>query len=278
MNRLLALTDFSAAAEAALRYAAALALAQKLPLSVLHRPVTPVPMPFTGPDEMLLPPLPVVPPPSDSGDQLAESVARLQAEFPDLVVDGRLVFGLSDAAAADSGSVPEGAHTMVVANGVAGGGRETWLDADLSDLLRTADRTVVAVAPGYRYRPVRAIGLALDPAAEPDAALLAPLGDWLQQTGARLHVVCVVRDAKPLPERRIAALEAFAPQYHQVTDASTLESGLQELVELLALDWLAVVPHSHGLVGDLFHKDHLPALARACSVPLVALHGPAQAL
>jgi hypothetical protein len=273
MDRLVALAEFTGASKAALRYAGGIAHEYSLPLTLVRTYAVPLPFPATGGlagDGVQPVYLPIAEMRQTADDQLRQELAWMRTEFPELSMQSRLLYGNAEEALNETDDL-SGEATLFIANDTT----HDWLSADAAHALRHAHQPVIAIPDAVTFRPVGSIALAIEPKAKANNIPVAPLLSWLRLTGARLHIVCISDEVPAvIPDALRQMFEAHNPEYHQVSGAEGIKDGLLRAIEAFSFDWLAVVPHSHGLLGNLFHKDHLKELAKDCPIPLMALHMP----
>ena len=264
MNSIVAITNFSEAAGRAVTYAAMLAQATNLPLTLVHAYSVPV---LYSPEALAPTLLPVAETRDYAQAQLKEAVEALRACHTDLQIEGRLA--LEDAEDALTSEDAAGEDLLVIGN-VPGQVHEWWEESAEFDLLRGAHRTVLAVPADRAFKLPAQIALALDPVHLPENIPFYRLLRWIELTGARLQVITV--GEAPIPEAVVQTLLPAQPVYHVLKGAGTVDEILLSFTEQQAVDWLVVIPGVYGFWSGLFHKSHTKALAEKVTIPLLALH------
>lgn len=136
---------------------------------------------------------------------------------------------------------------------------------------------LLIVPPGTVYTGIRKIGLAYD-YTNPDTVPVTEIKDLIQLFNAKLHVVHVSTRA---PEPHAPAgreLDTFKtmltdldPVYYSMYRPD-IDKGIAEFARELHPDLMIVIPHSHSLLGGIFHKSHTKHLLLDAQVPIMAIH------
>jgi nucleotide-binding universal stress UspA family protein len=264
MNAIVALTDFSAAAAGAVDYAAALAKATHLPLTVVHTYIVPI---LYSPEALAPTLLPVAETREHAQEQLEQVLADLRSRHGNLQIEGRLALEDAEDALNSAGADNE---NLLVMGTVPGETHNWWEESTGLDLLQGAHRTVLAVPVGTSFTAPKRMALALDSVHLPAHIPFHRLLHWLELTGAQLQVITVGEE--PVPDAVVQTLLPAKPEYHILKGAGTVDEIIIAFTEQENIDWLVVLPGVYGFWSGLFHKSHTQALAEKARTPLLALH------
>lgn len=270
MPAIITATDFSDLANHAVDYACRLAADMGAELIVTHTFVVPIafsdtPMPVMPVDESM----------QIAEERMAKEIARLQAIHSGIGITGKVMYGdLVDALQEYTEDVQP---AFVVIGNSTGEDNNLWLGSNAISALRHLPYTVVAVPHEAPYKPVKNICFACDYKHISNKLPAAQLMTAVQDVNAQLHVLNVGHSSQTGMEKPEGAallegmLAAVSPQYHFVENED-IEAGIQNFIAANNMDWLVVLPHSHGFLEGLFHKSHTKAIAQGTHIPVVALH------
>lgn len=271
MPSLLVATDFSAAGNGAVHYACRLAADLQYSVTVLHSYVVPVAF-----SETPMPLVPVRDMQEISESHLEELAGQLQSRYPEVPIEKRLAYGdILDCLQEEAERVRP---ALVVLGNNGAGQSDGWLGSTAVSVLRNLNTTVLAIPDGAGYNGIRNICLACDFKDIDERMPVAPLLQWVQITGARLHVLHVSREAAADQELRYEdthlprLLEGCDVAYHYATAPGSVDERITGFAAEQHMDWLTLIPHHHGFWESLFHKSHTRAMARMSPVPVLALH------
>ena len=262
MKTLIALTDFSPAAENATLYAARLARhvdAELLLLHVYQLPITMNDMPvlMMTAEEMK----------NNAETGLGHVREEVLRQVPGLVVRTESQMGdLSDRV----NQLCQDYHPFAVVMGTHhySGLERVLFGRTPVSVVRHCHFPVITVPEEYKGASFRRLVLATDlqPVGEETVEKIRSL---VQALGAELHLVHVAaegsaEDAAPFLE----PLRGLNPQFHSVHGEDVTE-GLRGYLERVDADVVLALPHRHSLMESLFFKGHTKDLVEAMDRPVV---------
>ncbi len=265
-NRILVATDFSPAAQNAVRYAAELANFFQAPIELLHAYIIPFaytdsPVPLLNIDEIQ----------KIAEDSMEGALDWLANDFPQLQVSHRILPGdIIDCLA----EVAETEPPLLVVLGKSGSGNSTffWGSTAVS-ALRHLKIPVLAVPSEVAWKEVKRIAFAADYQQYNAQTPIADILDWTNRMKAALTVLHVNKPGPELaaPEPLKQGLSPANPDY-QVIISDSLEDIIADFVNEQQVDWLLVIPKKYGFFENIFHKSRTKGLTQASNVPVLALH------
>lgn len=209
-------------------------------------------------------------------DSLDNDVARAKEKYPNINITGKTVAGgLIETLRNQIDDVkPE-----IIVMGAVSDYEDLWMwDSELLNSL-TSLAVPVLIVPGHvQYSAITNIGFACDYRTVLASRQLSFLKWLVRHTKAGLQVVHV--STKKLVENAVEKeneailqdlLEDINPQYYGIEDPHVIES-IAHFVKEHNLDFLVVVPHSHGVWYNIFHQSHTKQLAKLNNMPILALH------
>lgn len=265
MESIVILADFTPESAAALAYGYALASEKGLPVVLVY--VYDVPLLY-APDAFSGTFLPLEDAQSIATESLQKLSAEYTARYPHVSTTTRLALMGAETVLDENRQT---ANSLIIVGINPENIHDWWEDNRGLDMLRDSHHNVLAVQPGYNYRPVKRILLALQANQSPEHFPLASLQAMLSFTGASLHVVTVNAESA-LPLSLQQSLDVLGATSEVISGSEDVDATLARLVTETPTDWLAVVPGEYGFWAGLFHKSHTVALAEHSSVPLLALH------
>ena len=103
------------------------------------------------------------------------------------------------------------------------------------------------------------------------------LHEWVQQSGAELHIVHVTQNAtaevvnSPVADQVRRDFSALNPVYHLLKEMEVIEA-MAGFIAANEIDMLVVVPRVHSFWHSLFNKSYSKQLARLNNTPVLAIH------
>lgn len=273
MSEIIAATDFSDIAENAVRYACRLAQSCNTSVTIAHSFIIPVAFSDT--------PMPVMP--VDEGREIAEEkmtalLEKLKAEFPDLPLTGRVMYGDIVDSLQEYFEENEEPWLIVLGNSDVDDDSAIWLGSTVLNALKNLPYPVMAVPPGASYGDVKKICFTCDLKHVTNQLPTQQLLSLVEQTGAELHVLTIGHSNQGFEPDTVMENEELrmylapaSPEYHFV-DNKDVDSAIQSFVQDNGIDWLVSIPHKHSFFEGIFHKGHVKAMIRMTHIPLVALH------
>jgi nucleotide-binding universal stress UspA family protein len=263
MNTIVALTDFSAASDNALRYAATIAQKTNASLSLLHMyqmPVTmnDVPVMLITADEIK----------KNADKRLNETKDELQTAYPGLTIQaesllGDIVYEVQDWCEKHQ------PLAVVIGTHESSGAERFFFGSNANSIVRNITLPVFTVPDTYTdYRFGNAI-LATD-LSHMEAFPSRKIISLLQPLETSLQVVHI-DDKAPDQPITFPELVTLNPQYLWVQEAEDVNKRLLELVNQPTTDLFIVLPHEHNLVERLFFNLHTEKLIRHTSKPILSI-------
>lgn len=265
MNRIVALTDFSPAADNAIRYAAQLALLAGCDLTLLHVyqiPVTMSDMPviLVSAEELK----------RNADENLLRSTEEVAKNYPNINVNSESRIGdVVDELNEWSKERPVFAVVMGKRN-YSGLERALFGNTNIS-VIRNSKTPIIVVPDGYKSTEIKHAVIACDLNDEtpfPAAELIS----ILNKLSAEVHIVHVCKDnSKDQPPPSLMnVLAPLNPDYYCVHDEDVTK-GIQSFVEKVRADLLVVMPHQHNWMESFFFKLHTKNLVRHIDIPILAI-------
>jgi nucleotide-binding universal stress UspA family protein len=267
MNSIVALTDFTPAADNAALYAARLAGRLGAGLTLLHIYQLPVsmndmPVLVVSADELK----------NNSEAGLQNIREQLLREVPSLSIHTHSRLGdLNDEINAFCKEVPVRALVM-------GTHHYTGLEKALFgrtplSVIRHCRYPVITVPETFARTAVRKIVFATD--LEPiEAAVAEQVTGIVRQLGAELDIVHVGVDEEEMAaEAFLQAFQSLRPAYHSVRHDHVTE-GLQNYIQTSGADLVVSLPHQHSLLEAFLFKVHTKDFVDKLDVPLLFIHTP----
>ncbi len=270
MGKIIVVTNFSAAAQNALRYACAFATAGA-DIELLLLNINSVPVSYSG-DGVAMAAI------SDTLanriDKLKESIEEVSGSFS-ITIRYKALIG--DFIKTMREEIEEEQAVLLVM-GTPAAYDEIWAwDTDILSALTELPIPVLTVPPGVNYKVISNISFASIPGNLHNASPIASIKKLVAYTGARLHVVEVISPQHDTEKEKIAALQleqqlaGTETTFHKIYESHIVQA-IGQFVEEQHIDLLVVRPRKHGIWYNLFHKSYAKELARLNLIPVMALH------
>lgn len=136
---------------------------------------------------------------------------------------------------------------------------------------------VITVPPGAVFTAVKKIGLASDLTQVVETTPIEEIKMLVNDFNAELHILNTgkteVFDADIVFESGLMHEMAMAlkPTFHFISNENT-DEGIMDFAEKNQIDLLIVLPRRHNLLASIFHKSHTKQLVLHSHVPVMALH------
>lgn len=261
MKALLVPTDFSAAADNALLYAARLAetcQASLFLVNVYQVPISmnDVPVLMASVEELRVS--------SEAG--LGRSLELLAKNFPGVVA--RTESRMGDIVTEVADMIQEIKPFAIVVGKHSGSGMERIIFGSTTlSLIRHSRIPVIAVPANYTRHTISNMALALDTSG---GNLQLPfLKSFTDAVRGQLHLIHVQTDSRPF-EKPEALAESLNAECHTIRDHEFLH-GMQTYTTLNNIDLLIVFPHRHSFLERFFLKTHTKELVEKLSTPLMTI-------
>ena len=266
MNKILVATDYSPAAQNAVKYAANLALQQNAALELLHAYIIPFaytdsPVPLLNIDEIQ----------QIAEDSMKTALSQVRNAFPQLTVSSRILPGdLIDCLSEITESDPPG----LIILGKSGSGNSNFFWGSMAvSALRHLKTPVLAVPAHSEWKAVKKIAFAADYHQFNEQTPTVEILKWTRELQASLEVLHVDKSGTEtqIPELLKQKLSEADPVYHSIL-SDNLEDIISGFVTENHVDWLVVIPKKYGFFENIFHKSRTKGLTQASNVPVLALH------
>lgn len=266
MNTLLVATDFSAAADNALHYAAKLATKLNASLKLLHVYTVPVSM-----NDM-----PVLMVSAENLKRNAdEGLNRLKEEiasnYPTLTVS--VESRLGDIRTEIDDICKESAPMAIVigAHGVSGFERVVF-GSTATSIIRHSKIPVIAVPANYHDFATQHLVMATD-LQNNHSIPVDDIKKWVHVLNAQLYLVHITSANTADREEARDLLHRFddlKPVY-EIEYSHDLQKGIDTHIKKIGADMLLILPHQHNLMERLFFRQHTEDLVYNASVPVLSI-------
>jgi nucleotide-binding universal stress UspA family protein len=265
MKTLVALTDFTPAADNAALYAARLAHKLETELALLHVYQLPVsmndmPVLVVSADELRV----------NSEAGLRHTKEELLREVPGLRIRTESRLGeLNDEVKQFCKEVPVWA--LVMGTHHYSGLEKVLFGHSAVSVVRHCPYPVISVPETYRGREVRKIVFAAD--LQPlDPAVAQQITNIVHQLHAELDIVHVGVDEEEMAaEAVLAPFQSLDPSYHSVRRDKVTE-GLRDYIQTTGADLVIALPHKHSLLEAFLFKVHTRDFVDHLDTPLLFIH------
>jgi nucleotide-binding universal stress UspA family protein len=272
MAYIIATTDFSAVAENAVHYAAALAAQYRMDMVLLHTFTFPI---MVG--EVVIPASLIEDTHYDAEKRVAEMIEEITARHPTLNLN--TIVAMGDILERIGQYAHE--HTapaMVVMGNSNTSGQSAWFLSTLKSATINLPYPVLAIPPGVSYIQPATICIATDFEQPENVSAMEQLNELTSELGAALHVLSVQEDISYNNEVELnEAIENTTlknAQYHFVNKVNVdIDEAILSFCHSNSYDWLVVVPGKYSFFERLFHSSHTKAIASKADLPLLILHG-----
>lgn len=268
MKNILACTDFSPSGENAIRYAAGLAQATGASLTLLHICHLPV---VTGETPIMV---------YSIEDIEKEAEIHLKKDAADL----EKVFGLKPKAIVTTGlavdeitEMADKEHSDLVVMGTQGIGNTPGVFGGVVyELMQSGKISVIAVPPGYSFKPIHKIVFASDLHKNEHPHYMT-LRKLVNAFNAKVFLLSIMKTEEvPSTEKAVAGIElehAFADLNHEfmLLEGDDMEDRLGHFAENEGAELVVVVPHRHNFFKRMFGKTHTKEMLRYTHLPLLSL-------
>ncbi len=209
-------------------------------------------------------------------DNLDHDVERTREKYPHLNITGKTVVGGLIETLRDQ--IDE-VKPEIIVMGAVGDYENLWMwDSELLNSLTSLAVPVLLVPTHVAFTPITNIGFACDYRTVLASRQVSFLKWLVGHTKAGLHVVHVSTTKLEVTavEKENEAivhdlLDDVKPQYYGIENPHVIES-IASFVKEHNLDFLVVIPHSHGVWYNIFHQSHTKQLAKLNNMPILALH------
>lgn len=262
MNTIVALTDFSAASDNALRYAAALAHQTAADLTLLHVyqiPVTMNDMPviLISADELK----------QNADKRLQQAKEELTSAFGNLMIHTESLLG-DVVYEVQEWCKERNPLAVVIGTYESSSAEHLVFGSNATDIVRHLVHPVFTIPQTYtEYRFNNAI-LATD-LSNMKAFPANKIVQLLHALKSKLQVVHV-NEREPEQPLSIPSLEPLQPSYRWIKEED-VNQCLLKLVQQPETDLLIVLPHEHSLIERLFFNLHTEKLIRHTSKPILTI-------
>jgi nucleotide-binding universal stress UspA family protein len=262
MNTIAALTDFSPAADNALRYAAMLAQKTNADLTVLHAYQLPVsmndiPVMYISADELK----------KNADKQLREVREALAKEFEGLRILTESLLGDVVYEVEEWGQ-DKSLLAVVIGSHESTGAERLFFGNTAASIVRRLSSPVITVPQSYTGHQLFNAVLATD-LSHMDAFPAQKIVTLLQQLNLQLEVVHI-DEKEPQQPISINGLEVLQPRYNWI-QGENVNQQLLQIIQQPENDLLIILPHEHNLIERLFFRLHAENLIQNTSKPILSI-------
>ncbi len=271
MATIIVVTDFSASAENALRYACSF-VGQRGGVELLLLNIFAVPPSYSGEGVSLAAVGEAI---GENENQLRDEFDWISREFPGVKINYKELIG--DFVERLQQEVDEQQSPLVIMGTPDNYGDLRLWGPDILNALTSLPVPVLTIPAGVSYRKIAHIAFACIMENISSRTPVEAIQKLVDFTGARLHVVEVVppeepgeagRQGEAILRNRLPEPPAF---YHKLAEKHVVEA-IGHFVAEQHIDLLLVRPRKHGVWYNLFHKSYSKELARLNLIPVMALH------
>jgi nucleotide-binding universal stress UspA family protein len=136
---------------------------------------------------------------------------------------------------------------------------------------------VITVPPGVEFKTVKKIGLASDLTEVVKITPIEEIKTLVHDFNAELHILNTgnkeVFDADLVFESGLMQEMTMSlnPTFHFINNENT-DEGIMDFAEKNQIDLLIVLPRRHNFIAGIFHKSHTKNMVLHSHVPVMALH------
>ena len=268
-QRVLFVTNFSAAAQNALTYACHLLDLRQYEFILVH--IYRLPQTYTYEGVALASISDTF---RDIEDDLHSELERVKNEFPSITIHAQYIVG---GLVESTRSLIESLQPEILIFGTAGFFSEVWhTDSELLLALRNITIPVMIIPQHVHFKPLKQIGFACDYKNVCVPKQISFIRDLVRHTGARLNVVHVT-STKPddnLMKRNESLLQEklhdIQPAYFSIENPEVVKA-IDYFVREHQIDMLIVIPRKQEFWYSLFHKRNIDQLAFLNRLPILRL-------
>ncbi len=267
IKKILALTDFSNAANNALLYAADIAAQCGAQIEIVHAFTQPV---LTARGKPVLPEQDDIQADLKIVEAQLEKTKELVSEKHNVPISSNTLFinWQMDFAEAVHGLQ---ADLIVMGTTGASGLEKMFVGSNTAHIIQHSVVPVLAIPEGAKLSQHTKIGFAYDGLQLKEIEKLAIVNSLKNVLGASVHVFRVMNEKQP-PSPHLSLLMNFlqGAVYSDVYE-SEVESGILKSIELNRLDMLVMMPRQHGFFHNLISGSTTEKVAYKISIPLLAI-------
>jgi nucleotide-binding universal stress UspA family protein len=270
MAVIIIITDFSATAQNALRYASAFSEAGSH-IELLLVNISSLPVSYSGDGVAMAAISDAV---EDRIEKLESAVTDVSGVFPAERMRHRAIIGKFIPTLQE---VIEEENAVLVVMGTPAAYGDIWSwDTDTLSALTSLTVPVMTIPASVAFKKIEHIAFASIPANFKRPTPIDSIKRLLNYTGAMLHVITVI----PPQQDEQQAREAGAALHDQLADTNTryhtiyeshIVQAIGQFVESHNIDLLVVRPRKQGVWYNLFHKSYAKELAQLNLIPVLAL-------
>ena len=271
MATVIVVTDFSASAQNALKYAGAFFAASNT-ASLLLVNIDTVPASYSADGVSMAAISDTI---GSTVDKLKEAIENMPGGFPVSRIQYKALIGTYIKTLK---ALIEEEQAVLIIMGTPAAFGEIWSwDTDTLSAMTDLPIPVLAVPGGVVYKPIENVAFASIPGNLHSNSAIESIKKLVHYTGAKLHVVSVItarHDEQKEQEAETALqqqLQELNTVYHTINDAHIVQA-IGRFVEEQQVDLLLVRPRKHRVWYNLFHKSYARELAQLNLIPVMALH------
>jgi nucleotide-binding universal stress UspA family protein len=274
MNTIVAATDFTPVSLNAVHYAAELASALGMKLSILH--VCGIPMSF---NEVPAPTFDLVKARAEAKIDLATIKENIEertsgrVQVKTQVRVGEVVSEIND----HCNSVQP--YAVVIGAETANAFERFLFGSKTITALRQLTWPLIIVPPDVGFSNIRKIALACDCKDVVETIPTFHINALVKNLHAQLHVLHIATNDHefnaPEAEEEFdwlkEILRGMRPKYH-IINGKDIEKSIAGFAEENEIDLLIIIPKKYGILRDLLHNSHSKKLVLQTHIPLMAIH------
>lgn len=271
MSLIITATDFSAVAEDAIHYSCNLALSREAKVVILHSYVFPImfsdiTFPATLMDETQ----------RDAEIKMATLVDDMRAQYLSLDISGFVKYGnIIDVI--DEYSEKNTSPWLVIVGNSNSFEYSAWFDSTLHEAGIDLIYPLLAIPPGFTFKPVRNIGYAFDNNVKGQTAALMQIKEFADGLNTELHVFYAQRDGLSREtvvdvDPSVKNILSGAGTHFHFEYGVDIDNAILAFAQKNNVDWLALMPRKHSFFEGLFHNSHTKAIAQKTNIPFLLLH------
>jgi Universal stress protein family len=209
---------------------------------------------------------------TSESEMLDAELKRVKALYPHVAIETQLLEGnfFTTMQALVSSTNPE-----MVVMGAKSEYSEIWHLGNIwQQTLLNLDCPVWVIPKDYQFKQIQQIALSFDYSRQLQKHQIVAIQQFLNFTGATLHIVFVKTGAigpdTMVNEALQSAFAGIAAKYHIIEDVDVI-AGIAKFIKQHEIQNLIVAPHQHSLIHKLFNKSYSAQLALLNNVPVLAV-------
>lgn len=175
--------------------------------------------------------------------------------------------------------IEHGIQLIVTGTKGASGLEEVFLGSNTVRMIKTVSECpVLAIPSTFRFRRTSQVAFATHLDRYYDPVELRPISDWVKAYGARLHIVCALKEGLQLTSRQQQNLrllhDYFGQQIekvHCIPIQESISKTLEDFTLKIGIDVLAMLHYQHSIIEKLTREPVVKRVAFHIQVPLLVI-------